>query len=328
MAKTKAPGARGSTARAPVEASNPDVELVQVDGQAVARWVQNAALFFTEAKALETQAHRALAVAQGMKAPTTVLDDEQLQDQIRSWKAGEKQIEGHWTITSLLHNLHKRAVAYRERGSGAYKKAIDIGNTLHVQFKNAETRRIEEERRRQDRENEERARLEREAELERYEQQALQAESASADLSEREQEFVRLVAYGFNSPVTSARSAGYKNPETIAPRLMAMPKIQVAIQALKDAQALRQQAEAVKKAPLLVEEAIVPDAPTGGDRTTWTGEVISEVAFRNAAFEGTHGIPRDCFTVDKVKLNEYARSMRENLNRWPGVRAKSTTRVV
>ena len=44
--------------------------------------------------------------------------------------------------------------------------------------------------------------------------------------------------------------------------------------------------------------------------------------------DGEHGIPLDCLQINTVKLNEYARSLHEQLDRWPGVRARKTTKVV
>lgn len=309
--------------------SNPDVEIVKVDGAAIGRWVQNAEVFFTEAKALERAAATALETANALKMPTSKVEAEQLQDIIRSWNASRKHIEGYWTITSLLSKLHKAAVAYRDRGVKLYVQAAAIGNGLHNRYVETERRKVEEENRRREAEAEERQRQERDAELARLEEQALRAEAASEDLSEREQRFVARFVEGAMRPEICARMAGYKDPQTIAARLMAMPKIQRAIEAGRTAAALRRQAEAVKHEPLVVDvEPKAADVPDGGSRTTWSGEILDEAACREAAFAGTHGIPHDLFVISPTKLNQYAKDMKLQMNRWPGVRAKSTTRVV
>ena len=104
----------------------------------------------------------------------------------------------------------------------------------------------------------------------------------------------------------------------------------------QDRQIINEQAAALKAEPITVE---VPDVPANiitpagvsGDRTTWSAELLSErelVAWIVKGLQKGDDVPGDLLCIDSVKLNQYARQMHEAINRWPGVRAKKTTRVV
>lgn len=323
--------AKKSQALAPpasVEIESPEAQLVQIDGDAITRWVQGARAFFKQATELELGAKSFLIQMEGVKLPTNGDQDAQLQDLIRIGKSGRKEIEAHWTIAGILDKLHKRAVQGRKRGTDAYDLAEKIGNDLHLGYKQAEQRRVDAENDRRRRETEEEARRKREDDLRVLEEQALKAEASSPGLSDRERTFVDLIASG-RPMLDAAKRAGYKDPGVMGPRLLSTAKIKQAIQARQDAAAARQQAEAVREAPVQIEPVLVrPDIQKWGDRTTWSAEVLDERAFVQAVMSGSFGIPLDCLSVNQVKLNEYARSLRENLDRWPGVRAKMTTKVL
>jgi hypothetical protein len=189
----------------------------------------------------------------------------------------------------------------------------------------------ENERRRQ--EAERNARIEREREQAELEQKAIEAEEASPTLSEREEAFVNSqIALGLG-PTDAARRAGFKNPEQAAERLMKLAKIREALDAKKRAAAIREQAAAKKEQPVDVQfeeerPNITRATPGGFDRTSHSGEVLDERLFVEAVIGGRHGIPADVLMVNQAKLNEYARSMQELINRWPGVRHKKTTTTV
>lgn len=307
-----------------------EVQLVQLDASAISRWVGGIHAFFKQAQELELRAKSYLMRAEGLRVPTTGDQDQQLQDFIRIGNAEKKENEAHWGIAGVLDKLHKRAVQGRRRGSDAYDQGNTIANRLHNTFVDAERRRAEEESNRLRREAEDREAKARQEALDHLEREALKAEASSPALSSREQEFVDRVWHGGNAPTVAAKYAGYKDPEATAARLMNTPKIKAAIDAKRVASQARQQATAIKESPVEVESTLVDVKPDtrGGDRTTWSGEVLNLVAFRNAAFEGTHGIPRDCFSVDQAALTKHAQSMHEQMDRWPGVRAKRTTKVV
>lgn len=288
--------------------------------------------FVTKAVALETKAATTLQRAGELKPAGTAAEDEALQVFIRSANQDRKEVEEHWTICSAVHRFHRQLTAKRDKSVKALEQAAAIAQRHHNTYTEAERRRAQEEEDRINRQREEEARQRRELELQEQERQALEREQQLEGLSEREARFVELVAYGYNSPATSARQAGYKDPEKQGERLMATPKIQAAIQAKKEAQAIRQQAEARRREPLVVDTVEVkPDitrAAGAVDRTTHSAELLNEAALISACIAGGHGIPHDILQVNPAKLNEYARSLHERINLWPGVRYKKTTKTV
>lgn len=310
----------------------PDVALVLQYQSAVSEWFGGLRQFYREAQDLELQGQSALSHAQRLTVPTNGSQDAQLQDLVRSWNAGKKGVESHWyAVTNLFDKLHERAVAFRKRGVTAYTEASTIGTRLHNSYVEAERRRAREEEDRLRREAEDRARKDRERELQALEDAAMKAEAESPILSKREDEFVLAFTAlrGFtvaNAP-GSARHAGYKDPDNAALRLMRSPKIQAAIQAVYDARSARQQAQAVHEMPVAVEDVVVqPDIVRGGDRTTWSGEIVNEGLVIDACIRGE--APRYLLRIDPVKVNELARSMHEKLDTIPGLRHKKKTGIV
>ena len=315
-----------------------DEQLATTAGAAIREFLKGVAGFFTTAQALERDARMTLTKAKDLKAPTSGDEDAKVQDLVREANLQKRTIEDHWKITSVVHVFHKRLVAARTRGTDCADEAATIGNLLHSTYKEAEVRRAREEEDRLRREAEEKARQARQRELDDLERAAVKAEESSPHLSDREEVFVGLFLgdpdrggdqrFAGNAQGAAA-AVGFKDGIAAAARLMSSPKIQKAIKARQDADALRRQAEAKKAMPVEVEhQAVTPDVQRGGDRTTWTGEIRDGQAFIDAVFEGRHGIPRDVLRIDEVKLNEYARSMHELMDRWPGVRAKKNTKVV
>ena len=160
----------------------------------------------------------------------------------------------------------------------------------------------------------------------RLEQEAEAAELASEALSDREQRFVAFAVAG-KGDTGAAQLAGYKNPETMGAKLRTYPKINAAIEAAERAIELRRQAQAVASQPVAIEEVQAETkaqvATTG--RTTYSAIIFNADAFVAAAVTGGFGIPADCLMPNPVKLNEYARSLRERLDAWPGVRLSKKT---
>lgn len=314
-----------------VTPDSPDVALTTTEGSAIQQFVQGARMFFRRALELETQATDMLVRAKHMALPTNSVEDMAVQSFIKAANSDKKAIDAHWEITTLVHRFHKRLVGRRSIGTTALEQAAQIGNDLHNRYVAAEKRRSQEEEERRRLAAEEDARLSRQRELDRLEQDALAREAASPSLSDREQMFVDLYVSTVNAQ-QSAQRAGYKDALKTSAKLMAMEKIAQAITAKQEAAAIRQQAVQVKHLPLEVEDVQVrPDiqkASNTSDRTTWTGEIYNEAEFIEAILSRRHGIPTDLLTIKPTVLNEYARSMHEALDRWPGVRAKKTTRVV
>jgi hypothetical protein len=307
-----------------LQAVETDLSFALATGKVVVDFLKRAALFFQRGDELEVAGQEALGKAKTLAVPENKAHQESLQAFIRSTNAAGKQTTEHWAqIASPLHQLHKRVVARRERALGYFNEAVNVGNRLHNQYVEAEQRRAREEQARQQREADERAKAERDRELGKLEEEAQAREAASDDLSERERTFVRLFVLTGNA-AKSATAAGFK---LSASTLLAKPKIQQAVEALRAADAIRHQAAAIAAAPVESEAVEVQADVVGhGDRTTWKADVFDREALIAAVFAGQ--VPRDVLTIDEVRLNGYARELKTLLRRWPGVRAVSTTKVV
>lgn len=328
--------ARTATARrAPVEEPEilpalPEQQLTAGDGQTILSFLGGLVPFFREAQTLEASAREKLAKARlfTLPQPGDIDGDATLQAFIKECSADKKTVESHWSITSTFSQMHKKLVAGRQRAVTMLEEAGGTAQRLHNTFVEDARRRAAEEQRR--REEAERRRQEeaRQQELARLEAEALEKEAASADLSDRERSFVDLVFAG-RTPSVAAKAVGYK-PADQGERLMAMPKIQRALDAKREAELLRQQATAVKETPLDVQvDQVKPEyTKAGTDRTTYAAELVNERLLIEAVLGGQHGIPSDVLTINQVALNRYARDLREVLNRWPGVRLKKTTKTI
>ena len=309
----------------------PDLALAVTDGNQIKQFVAGVVQYFRQGQALEVAAKEMLAQAKALRAPTTAHEDLVIQNFAKQTSADKKAIEEHWVITSVVHNFHRRLVAVRQRGVVALEEANAIANRHHNKYVDDERRRAAIEQDRIRREAEEKARQDRQRELDALEAEALKAEAASADLSDREQTFVEAYVTSpqcRGNATESATRANYKDPMAAGARLMALPKIQAAIKAKQAAIAIRTQATAVKEQPLDVQvEEVKPDLLGTAGRTTWTAELLDEQAAIDAIIGGRHGMPRDLLMVNTVKANEYARSLHERLDLWPGFRAKKSTKV-
>jgi len=307
--------------------ANDDLAFTREAGALVVDFLKRAAAFFRRGEELEAAARGTLATAKAWKAPTNKDEQVALQAFIRDNNAAVKQVEAHWEgITAPLFRLHKRFVSRREAAIVLRREATTIGNALHNAYVEAENRKAREEQQRLQKIADDHAKAQRDQELAQLEAEALRAEAASDSLSAREQAFVGHYLSSNNAP-QAARLAGYKSPDAQALRLLRDPKITKAIEAEKTARALRQQAAAVRQVPVdapIVE--VKADVTDGGDRTTWAAELLDEAALIDDVIAGR--VPRDVLSVNRVKLNEYARSLKTGLNRWNGVRAVSTTKVV
>lgn len=315
-----------------VAGTSEDEQIAAEAGQAVVRFLKGLSSFFTTARAIERGAEHTLEDARALRLPASSSEDVSIQRFAKQASIDRKAAEEHWQITSVVSQFHKRLVAARKRATDPLEQANAIGNDLHNRYVQAEQRRAREEQERLDREAEERARLAREQELADLEAAAIRAEEGSPDLSARERTFVDLY-FATGNGTTSAQRAGFKKPMAEASRLLTLPKIQAAIQAKREAAALRQKHENVRTMPLEVSpvEEVRPDvmkAPGLTDRTTYSAEIFDRAAFVQAAVSGRYGIPLDTLMPAQTQLNEYARSMHELINRWPGIRLKSKTGVV
>lgn len=330
--------AKASKAREPevLDALEQDIQLVRDDSTIVEKFIGGVKAFFVTAKALEQQAKATLAEAEKLQPAKTMADDEKLQLFIKGAKADGKNITDLWTITARVHAFHKRLVSLRQRAELPNERAVQIATDLHNDYVAAEKRRVDaiNEQRRKDAEA--KAAADRAAELAAAEQKALDAEAASTDLSEREQRFVADYFRESSGspgvdPMIAARRAGYAQPRQAAEKLLKSAKILKALEGMRTAAAIREQAAAVKEQPLDVQHREVTanvSRAGGSDRTTKSMEIFDERLFIEAIVGGRHGIPLDLLTVLPAKGNEYARSLGEMINRWPGVRLKKSTSLV
>lgn len=312
-----------------VPAENPEALAVRESGGPVLQFMSgDLTAFFTTARAIESGAATRLAKAQAMRVPASATEDAAVQTFVLETNAALKTATGHWSVTQAVHALHKALTTRRSRATDALEAAAKLATGLHNRYADAERRRAAEEEEARRCLAEQEARRKQDEEAARLEQVALDLEAESADLSDRERSFVERVAYG-ERPEDAARRAGYKNPIQMGARLMTLQKIRDAVQGRIDSETARRQAQAVKSAPVDVSAMDVDVAPNivkvGTERTTYSGEVLDQAAAVEAFRSGQYGIPGDLFMVNPVKLNEYARSMRENINRWPGVRLKKAT---
>jgi hypothetical protein len=310
-----------------------DESFVAAAGQAIRSFLVGLTGFLTTARVLEEQALATRDAAKGLKLPTSAEEDAAIQRFVKKTSADKRQVEDHWKITSLVSQFHRRLTARRAKAVDALEEANKIGNTLHNRYVEAERRRVAEEEERRRQEAEERARKEREAEVARLEAEAIAREAAMPELSQREETFVGFLLGGAstrNNPIAAARQAGYRDPVASAGRLMASPKIQKALAAQEEARVLREQAAAKQAAPVdyEYEEVETRVEKVGTERTTWAAELLDEDALIRAIVDGKHGIPLDVLMVNRTVLNDYARKMQTLIDRWPGVRAKKTTKLV
>lgn len=316
----------------PLVPAGKDGMEVAAAGAAITDFLKGVRTFFVRADALEIAAKSSLDAARLITLPVNGDEDLRLQAIIRQANEDRKILEEHWSITSKVHKLHRYLTSRRAVGVEALEEAANLGNRLHNTYVEGERRKVaaEEDRRRRAAEQEEREK--RELDAAAAEAQAVALEESASELSDREEIFVKLVAQQSHTGQGAALAAGFKDPVKSAARLLTMAKIQNAIKALKEAAAIRQQAEARKAQPLHVEiapvQADVQRAAGSHDRTTWSATCLDQAATVEAFRSGQYGIPGDLFMVNPAKANEYARSMHERVNRWPGMRATSETKVV
>lgn len=319
--------AKKTSVKEPEIVESGELALATSEGSALEKFVGGLRAFFTDALQLEAAARQTLGRAKQWKAPTSKEEDQVLVDRVRQANADKATIEKHWQITQVVHRFHRRLTAARDRGIGPLEEAVEIGNKLHNGYAEVERRRARDEEDRLRREAEERARKLREKELADLEKEAVAAEEASQDLSERERRWLGEWFRNGGNATAAARFAGFQDPIATAARLTTSPKIRTAIEAQRTADALASQLEAKKAAPLAVKSAKVEAEVASGDASRWSCEVLDESALVAAVIGGKHGIPWDVLTVNQVKLNDYARGMHEQLDRWPGVRAHKKTTI-
>lgn len=312
-----------------VEPDIPELPLVRTDGAAISVFLSGLAPFFRSAKELETRAQNTLVSAKALQPPTNADEDAYIQQFIRTANSGENEITGHWeNVCGAFFRVHRLLTSARNRAITAYSEASNIAQRHHNAY-TAEQRRIARAAEDAARQAEEaRRRAEQEQEAARLEADAVAAEEASPELSHRESTFVRAVYHGM-TPERAAQT--WKDPKAAAARMMKSAKIQQALEAMKAADAMRQQANAVREQPVhvAVDRVAVDVKKVGIDRKTVSAEVYDAAAFVAAAVGNPElHIPADTLTPSQTALNSYAKSLGEKINEWPGVRYKETIKTI
>ena len=305
------------------------VSLVKTNKDKVEDFLGAMEPFFRTAAALEARTVTLAARGQALVQPSSLETDEATASFIRDARAHGKAVEAHWsTIVSLFHRVHRGLTAGRAKGTEPVEKAVKRAEQLRASWAAEDRQRRDAEQRRLDALAEQQAALDRQAELDRMEAEALRLEAASDELSAREQAFVKAVASGTEQG-EAARLADYKDWFRAAHRLLGVPKVTKAINALRDAAAVRQQAAAVAALPVAPVSAPVVESQTaGGARETYSMEYTDPRLVVEAVIGGKHGMPADLLEPSQAKGTEYARSLRQLVNRWPGCKLKVTPSTV
>lgn len=314
-----------------VIATLPEMVPTQQDGIVLLDWFNGLIKWSQRVYALEQRAKQTALEAQALTEPKSKEEDEALQLFIRRASADTKEVESAWDITAVVSRFHKRLTGARSRTTNLLDTAKARAQRLHNDWNAAEKRRVDEENARRRREAEELARKTADDEAKKLEDAALERESAMEDLSDRERVFVErfansLIVEEGAAAIEAAKVAGFKDGRH-GLALLQRPKIADAIKAAREAAALRVQAIQSRLQPLNVQvEEEVAQVADKGDRTTWSADVFDVDAWRQGIKDGS--IPLDTAVPHGPTMNNYARSLRENLNRWPGCRAVSKTTTV
>ena len=208
-----------------------DVTVTSTEGTTIISFLRGLVPFFMKATAIEKAARETLVLAKAMTRPMSMDADESMQRFLKTVGADIKAAEAHWEITAIVSRFHRRLTAARKRATDPLEEAKAIGNGHHNAYVETENRRVAIEQERTRREAETQARIDRERELAAQEEQALDHELELENCSERERAFVDfyvLTIYASaGNAAESARRAQYKNPDQVAARLFATPKIVV-----------------------------------------------------------------------------------------------------
>lgn len=311
---------------------NADLQKVGQEVVTLTSFLQGVQAWGERVVAFKDRFVKRLEEARALTVPTSLEEDEALKAWLRTVNEEKRELVVEGTATASIHHFHRRLTGLVSAAEKPADEALSLGNRLHSAWVAAERDRVLREQDEQRRREEADARKKRDAELAELETRALEAEQATDDLSAREQAYVEARAELGKNPVDAAFYAKFSQPRSSAERLEKSPKIIRAIQANLDAQELRRQKVALREAPVVVTQTATVDikaqADTKGDRTTKSADLFDEDAFVAALLLGKHGIPRDVITIDRAKLNAYARDLGKLIDRWPGVRYVEKTKVV
>lgn len=252
---------------------------------------------------------------------------------LREGKALSRSIDDHWRkVLRWLEDRKRDVRAIMDTDLALADPHIKRLSALCVSYEEAERTRVRAEEQRQRDEQLRVATAQREQEQAEMERLALAAEGQSADLSERERAFVQRCYSSLGVDLTSdrwlnaaAQSCGFKQ-DGYGVRLFKSPKVQAALDGLRQAQALRDQAAAAAEKPVEVKKVEVESnlGKVSGTRTvtTWTAECIHYRMFVEAFQRGVVDLETflEMTQPSETGGNAKARAMHENLDRIPGWR--------
>lgn len=264
------------------------------------------------------------AVALLARAKALTIEDKATHGQalreLREGKTIKRDIAAHWKTLKDAINKLRTHVLDLERGEvGPAEDGIAELEKKALAWDRAEEARVEREQAEERAAATERANADRERELADAEAAALEAEAASENLSERESAFVAIVAknlasnLGHNGAADAAAKVGYKDPAKRAEILMSTPKIWKAIEGLKTAAAIRQQADARRTQPVIPDvvnvEANTAKVSGVSKRVTYGCESADVPAMLEAWKRGE--LPATAFLANMPFLNEQARTHKD-----------------
>lgn len=250
-------------------------------------------------------------------------------ENLKGAKALKREIEAHYDAIKKPLNTARNTVLQMERDHLApIEQAIAVLERTATSYLREQERIEREAADKARREAEDAERKRREAEQAEAERQALELEAASDDLSERERQFVGRFCASKRTAgdwYDAAKYAGFKNPAEAAKRLCGSRKINDAIAASDKAAAIRREAEAKAKAPIVVEtkpvESQIGKVAGTSNRTYYGCGDVDVRALILAAAENIKtgdGTMVMALLPNTVYLNEEARQLKEMFPRvWP-----------
>lgn len=249
-----------------------------------------------------------------------------------------KNIKAFHTRTKRgIDRLKQEALDNEKTDIAPFEEALGIISGKVIQHENDEQARVDAENERIRLKDEKDAQEKRDLELAEQEAAALKLEESSNDMSAREQAFLDAYVTSARPEVErgeiAAKIAGFKNPREAAHRLLKTEKIVVAVEAIRQAAVIRQQALVRKDMPLEVKptQAVEKQVAKTGRAHTQTyyscEEKVDEEKLWASVLAGT--TPRSAFMVNKVALNSAADALKELFPQaYPGCALKKRQGLV
>lgn len=245
---------------------------------------------------------------------------------VRGAKQLQRAITEHWQrITRGIDDLKRNMLNFKAQDLAPVEQAIRDVERKALDYQNAENDRVRRENEERRLELERQAKADRQRELDAAEDKALELEQQSEGLSARELWFVNQVFENFEGLDLSnpkpgdlkammgyAKQAGYKDVDTQVARLLRSQKILDAIDAKRQAKAIREQAAAKREQPIDIVDAAPIEAKVAQGRglpttrTYYSCEVVDANKLREAFLNGE--VPALALIPDETYLNAQARA--------------------